>query len=468
MSKNEPPLDHEQARLAKLKALLDAGDEPYKLGFERSHTLGELVAKYSAIEPGTDTGDDVRVAGRIRTIRRHGKLLFADLQDSAGKVQLFVDAASLAERFEDFGELDIGDWAGAWGTVIATKRGELSVRIAGFEILSKCLHPLPEKWHGLKDVEIRYRHRYVDLITNPRSMEILLARSNAVASIRSWLQDRDFIEVETPMLQPIPGGALAKPFVTFHETLGMNLFLRIAPELYLKRLVVGGVEKVFEINRNFRNEGVSTQHNPEFTMLELYQAFGDYYTMAELLEGIVRVAAMAVRGTLKFEYQGRELDLESPFRRVRLVDLVREAGFDADVDGPSLMELYEKQIESTLFQPTFVMDFPREVSPLARRHRTDDGFTEHLDLVIGGIEIGPAYSELTDPIDQRARFAEQLRRRESGDQEAHLVDEDFLLALEYGMPPTGGLGLGIDRMVRILADVPSIREVILFPVLRPE
>lgn len=486
MSKIPESGDHEQARLNKLDALITAGDEPYKLGFERTHTTGDIIEKYANLEAGTETADVVRIAGRLMTLRVHGALAFGDLQDASGKIQLFAHSDELADRFAAFCDLDMGDWVGAWGRVMTTRRGELSVKIAGFELLSKCLRPLPEKWHGLKDVELRYRQRYLDLITNPRAREILDARSRVVSTMRTWLEERGFIEVETPMLQTIPGGAIARPFVTHHEALGSNLYLRIAPELYLKRLVVGGVEKVFEINRNFRNEGVSTQHNPEFTMLELYEAFGDYNTMAELLEGLIRTAAMAVLGTLEFEYQGRALDLTTPFRRARLIDLVREAGADPDGDlhedcdklgvsydpdwgwGKLMLEIYDKKVEPNLFQPTFVLDFPREVSPLARQHREDPRFTEHLDLVICGMEIAPAYSELTDPIDQRRRFAEQLRQREGGDVEAHLMDEEFLRALEYGMPPTGGLGLGIDRLAMILTDSASIREVILFPALRPE
>lgn len=472
----------EEVRLAKVAELRARGEEPFKAGFERTHTAADVAAAHAGLPPATETQDRASVAGRVMTIRRHGKLAFADVRDGSGRIQLFAQADRLGPRFQDFCDLDLGDWVGGWGDVVATRRGELSIRLDGFQLLTKCLRPWPEKWHGLKDVELRLRQRYLDLATNPEAREIVSARSAAVACMRSWLSERGFIEVETPMLHPIPGGALAKPFVTFHEALGMSLYLRIAPELYLKRLVIGGIERVFEINRNFRNEGVSFKHNPEFTMLELYQAFADYLDMADILEGLVRETAGTVCGSLRIPFQGAELDLESPFRRERLVDLVAELGVDPDADlagtcerlgvphdpawpwGKLLLEIYEKKVEPALAQPTFVIDFPREISPLARPHRSDPRFTEHLDLVIGGMEIAPAYSELTDPIDQRARFEAQVK---SADEEAaQVVDEDFLHALEYGMPPCGGLGLGVDRLVMLLTGSASIRDVILFPALR--
>lgn len=478
--------DHEAARRAKLDALRAAGEEPFKLGFERTHFAGDLIAKYSNLPPHTETGEQVRVGGRVMVLRGHGKLAFRDLVESSGKIQLLAQAEHMGERFEAFCDLDIGDWVGAWGEVVTTKTGELSVRLDGFDILTKSLRPWPEKFHGLKDVELRYRQRYLDLAINPRAREILEVRSNVVAAIRSFLTERGFIEVETPMLQPLHGGALARPFVTHHGVLGMDMYLRIAPELYLKRLVVGGVERVFEVNRNFRNEGVSFKENPEFTMLELYQAFADYHEMAALIEELLKFVAEGVRGSLRIPYQGKEIDLESGFRRARLIELVAEAGVDPDADlvaqcdrlevphdpkwpwGKLLWEIYEKKVEPSIFQPTFVMDVPKEVSPLARQHRDDPRFTEHLDLVIAGVERAVAYSELTDPDDQRARFEAQAALRKAGDEEAHVIDEDFLKALEYGMPPAGGLGLGIDRLTMLLTDSASIREVILFPALRPE
>jgi lysyl-tRNA synthetase class 2 len=474
------------ARLAKLRALEARGGTGYRLSFDRTHTASDIAGKHQGLDPGVETGEQVRVTGRVMTVRRHGKVAFADLADQSGRIQLFAQADRLGDRLDDFAELDIGDWVGAWGEVVTTRRGELSVRIDGFELLTKSLRPWPEKWHGLTNVERRYRQRYLDLATNARAREIFAARSTMVAEMRSWLVARGFVEVETPMLHPIAGGALAKPFVTHHEVLDMDLFLRIAPELYLKRLLVGGLERVFEINRVFRNEGVSVKYNPEFTMLELYQAFADYHDMADLIEGLLRHVAIAVAGSLTIAWQGHELDFERPFRRARLVDLVHEAGADPDGDlraecerlgipydpswpkGKVLHEIYEKKVEHTLIQPTFVMDFPREVSPLARPHRDDPSYTEHLELVVAGMEIAPAYSELTDPIDQRARFEAQAALRQGGDEEAHNLDEDFLRALEYGMPPAGGLGLGVDRLAMLLTDSASIREVIFFPALRPE
>jgi lysyl-tRNA synthetase class 2 len=463
------------------------GDEaPAPFRFDRTAGIGELIGRHGALAPGLDTGEQARIAGRIQTVRGHGRIAFADLADWTGQIQLFAQAARLGDRFDGFLALGVGDWVGAWGEVITTRTGELSLRVDGFELLSKSQRPWPDKRSGLRDVESRHRQRYLDLATSERAREVLLARSQTVSEIRRFLAARRFVEVETPMLHPIPGGALAKPFVTHHETLGVDLYLRIAPELYLKRLLVGGLEKVFEINRNFRNEGVSTQHNPEFTMLEAYEAFADYFTMADLLEALIRDAAQAVTGGLSVPWWDGDIDFEPPFRRVRLIDLVREAGADPDGDlaaecdrlgvphdprwpwGKLLVEIYEKKVERTLIQPTFVMDFPQDVSPLARPHRSDPRFTEHLELVIAGMEIAPAYSELNDPAIQRAKFLAQAAGNLGPAEEAHRLDEDYLTALEYGMPPAGGLGLGIDRLVMILTDSHSIREVILFPALRPE
>ncbi len=480
------PSDHRQARLAKLDALAASGVEAYKLGFERTHEIGKIVEAHKDLPPESETQEKVRIAGRLLTLRRHGKLAFADLRDQSGQMQLFIRAENLESDFEAFNELDLGDWVGAWGRVVTTRKGELSVLIDGFELLSKSLLPLPEKFHGLKDVETRYRQRHLDLIANPEAMQLLNARSATVAAIRSFFGGRGYVEVETPILQPLPGGALAKPFKTFHETLGIDLYLRIAPELYLKRLVVGGVEKVFEVNRNFRNEGVSFKDNPEFTMLEAYEAFGDYNSMAALLEDMAFEVAMQVMGSADVLHGDSAISLKPPFRRARLIDLVEEAGAATGGDltqecerleiafdpkwpwGKLLLEIYEKMVEPNLMQPTFVMDYPLDCSPLARRHRSDPRFTEHLDLVIAGMEVGVAYSELTDPIEQRRRFEDQALAREGGDDEAHSVDEDFLRALEYGMPPTGGIGFGIDRFVMVLTGKTSIREVILFPSMRPE
>jgi len=486
-------VDLEQQRVAKVDALREQGIDPYPVRFDRTHTAAEIHAAHDSIEAGAETGVAVAVAGRLMLSRRQGKLSFGVLRDKSGEIQLFVEQARLGdEAYERFQELDLGDWVGAHGEVVKTKRGELSVRIADFTLLAKAIRPLPEKWHGLKDVEQRYRQRYLDLLMNERARMIVEVRSKAISEMRTFLTSKGFTEVETPMLQPTPGGALAKPFVTHMNALDLDLFLRIAPELYLKRLIVGGLERVFEINRNFRNEGVSVKYNPEFTMLEAYQAFADYHDMMTLLEEMIGHVAQAVLGTTDHTYQGRPMPLAAPFPRRRLIELASEAigekldldmtpgdagkiaeAHDVPVDpawgtGKIVVEIYEKHVEPNLFEPTFVLDFPRETSPLARPHREDPRFTEHFDLVIAGMEVGPAYSELTDPIDQRARFEAQAHAHAAGDEEAMVVDEDFLKALEYGMPPTGGLGFGVDRFAMILTDSPSIREVILFPLLRPE
>ena len=483
----------EQQRLAKIEALRAAGVDPYPVRFDRTHTAAEIHSTFDSIEPGGESREQASVAGRLMLSRRQGKLSFAELQDATGRIQLFVEKDRLGdEAYARFAELDLGDWVGASGDIVKTKRGELSVRPEEVVLLSKAIRPLPEKWHGLKDVELRYRQRYLDLISNPDTKRIVEIRARAITAIREFLIGRGFIEVETPMLQPTPGGALAKPFVTHMNALDLDLYLRIAPELYLKRLIIGGLERVFEINRNFRNEGVSVKYNPEFTMLEAYQAFSDYHDMMELMEAYIGHAAREVLGTTEHTYQGRPMPLGGPFPRRRLIELASEAiGEKLDLDmtseearkiaeahdvpcdpawgtGKIVVEIYEKHVEPNLFEPTFVLDFPREASPLARPHREDPRFTEHFDLVMAGMEIGPAYSELTDPIDQRERFEAQARQRAAGDEEAMVLDEDFLRALEYGMPPTGGLGFGIDRFTMILADAPSIREVILFPLLRPE
>jgi lysyl-tRNA synthetase, class II len=485
--------DLEQQRIAKVEALRSSGVDPYPVRFDRTHTAAEIHDAHDGIEAGSETGERAAVAGRLMLNRRQGKLSFGVLRDASGEIQLFVEQARLGDSSYDlFQDLDLGDWVGAHGEVVKTKRGEVSVRIESFTLLAKAIRPLPEKWHGLKDVEQRYRQRYLDLLMNPASRRIVEIRSQTVDEMRSFLRARGFMEVETPMLQPTPGGALAKPFVTHMNALDLDLYLRIAPELYLKRLIVGGMERVFEINRNFRNEGTSVKYNPEFTMLEAYQAFADYHDMMALLEEMIGHVAQAVLRTTDHTYQGRPMPLAAPFPRRRLIELASDAiGEKLDLDmtpadvgkiaeahgvpvdpgwgtGKVVVEIYEKHVEPNLFEPTFVLDFPRETSPLARPHRDDPRFTEHFDLVIAGMEVGPAYSELTDPMDQRARFEAQARAHAAGDEEAMVVDEDFLRALEYGMPPTGGLGFGVDRFTMILADAPSIREVILFPLLRPE
>lgn len=434
-------------------------------------------------------GERVSVAGRIVLLRRHGKLTFATLRDATGDIQLFLSEDTLGDSYVLLDDLDLGDIIGAKGEIVTTKRGELSIKSERLTLLTKALWPLPEKWHGVRDPELRFRRRYLEFATDPDSRRIVRARAKTVAALRETLAQQGFLEVETPVLQATHGGALAKPFVTHHEALDIGLYLRIAPELYLKRLLVGGFDRVFEIGRNFRNEGIDWEHNPEFTILEAYQAYGTYEDMMDLDEALVTAAALAVRGSLTFDYKGRTLDLSTPWRRASILELVSKAvgeeitlerddlGAVADrqgvrVDpawgpGKIVLEIYEKLVEHELWEPTFVKDFPREVSPLARPHRSEPGLTEQFDLVIAGMEIGPSYSELTDPDEQRARFELQQAAKRRGDQEAHPLDEEFLRALEHGMPPAGGLGFGVDRMTMILADVPTIREVIAFPHLRP-
>jgi len=478
-------------RLEKLDELRADGINPYALRYDRRDATAEIQERFASLEDGEESGYTAALAGRIMALRRHGKACFADIEDRGGRLQLMASVDSLGEpAYDMFQELDIGDWIGAEGEVFKSRRGEITVRVATFVLLSKSLRPLPEKWHGLKDVELRYRQRYLDLIVNPVVRENLMVRVKTIGELRRFLDARDFVEVETPMLQPIPGGATARPFITYHQALGQNLYMRIAPELYLKRCIVGGLEKVYEINRNFRNEGISYKHNPEFTMLEFYWAYVDYYDLAAFLEEMLVEVVRAVKGTLAFDYQGVHLDLTPPWRRVTLMQAVSEAvkqeigtytpedelralAAEREVPlekgwgtGKIATELFEKLVEPNLWEPTLVMDYPREVSPLARLHRDDPLLTERFELIAAGREIANAFSELIDPIDQRERFEEQARQRERGDEEAHLVDYDYLRALEYGMPPTGGLGLGVDRLVMLLTDSHSIREVILFPHLR--
>jgi len=479
-------------RLAKVEALRESGIEPYPPNFEPNATAAGIAAAHSDLADGEESGVEVAVAGRLMGLRHVGKLAFGVLQDASGRIQLFAISAGLGDRFDVFTDLDIGDLVGVRGEVIKTKRGELSVRVDEFSLLAKSLRPLPEKWHGLQDVEKRYRQRYVDLMVNEESRSILRACSATVAALRDSFGRRGFIEVETPVLQPIASGAMARPFETHHNALDMNMYLRIAVELYLKRLVIGGVERVFEMAKTFRNEGVSPRHNPEFTMLESYQAYADYYDVMDLLEGVVGEVAMAVCGTTDLTYQERPMPLGGPWPRLDYVDAVsrrtdiawdlamplpdaRKAakGLGLEIDeawgvGKIVSEAFEEHVESTLWEPTIVMDFPVEISPLARRHRNDPLKTERFEVIVAGRELANAFSELNDPVDQRHRFEGQLQAKAAGDDEAHPMDEDFLRALEYGMPPTGGLGIGVDRLVMLLTDQASIREVILFPAMRPE
>ncbi|HEX6261933.1 MAG TPA: lysine--tRNA ligase [Actinomycetota bacterium] len=485
--------DPREARRRKLEALRERGVAPFALRFDRSARAADLHEKHAGLEADAETGEVVRVAGRLMTLRRHGRLSFVTLRDGSGEIQLMLADGVLSEDgLALLADLDLGDWVGAEGEVVTTRRGELSVRATELTLLTKALRPLPEKWHGLKDVEARYRQRYLDLVANPEVAERVRQKARVLHAMREHLDGLGFVEVETPVLQPVPGGGLARPFETKHEALDVHMYLRIALELHLKRLLVGGLERVYEIGRTFRNEGVSTKYNPEFTMLEAYQAFASYEEMMELVEGLVKAAADAAIGTRRFTYRGTEIDLDAPWPRRTVIELVSEAAgeevsLDTSVEelrrlaqrhgidphetwgpGKLILELFEKLVEETLITPTIVKDFPREVSPLARPHRDDPRLTEHFDLIMGGVELAPAYSELADPDEQRARFEEQAAQKAAGEEETHPFDEEFLVALEHGMPPAGGLGLGIDRLLVILTDAPSIREVILFPALRPQ
>ena len=480
-------------RLEKVEAMRARGEEPYPVRFERTDRTVDVRVEFGDLDAGQETGKDVAVAGRVLNLRRLGKLIFVVLQDAWGTIQLFVDRKTLGEdEFETFETIDSGDWIGCRGEVMTTRRGELSVRISGFELLSKALRPLPEKWHGLQDKERRYRQRYLDLIVNEEARRIAMVRAGILSELRKQFEARGFLEVETPVLQSLAGGALARPFVTHHNALDIDMYLRIATELHLKRLVVGGFERVFELSRIFRNEGIDATHNPEFTTLEAYQALADYTDMMDLMEEIIPAVAIAATGGTVVEYQGRTVDLTPPYQRRTLLGLVSEAvGESVTLDwnsdrlvellrrhgvepqsgwGPGKMvtELFESLVEPHLWDPVFVIDHPKETSPLARVHREDPNLTERFELFAGNLEFVNAFSELNDPVDQRLRFEQQAKAKAEGDEEAHPIDEDYVKALEYGLPPTGGLGIGVDRLVMLLTDQATIREVLLFPTMRPE
>jgi lysyl-tRNA synthetase class 2 len=485
--------EQRQARLAKVAAIRDAGGEPYPVAGERTATLAELAERHAGLEPGTETGVVESVVGRIMLQRDQGKLIFATIRDGDGAIQLFVSRAVLGDdAFAAFRDLDLGDWVVATGEVMTTRRGELSIKVTSATLLAKAIRPWPDKWHGLADVDTRFRQRYVDLAVNEDARRVFDVRFAMIDALRGILRERRFVEVETPVLQPVAGGATARPFVTYHHALDMTLYLRIALELPLKRLLVGGLERVFEIGRVFRNEGISTRHNPEFTMLEAYQAFTDYHGMMDLTEALVAGAAHSVLGSTTVTLDERTISLAAPFRRATMLDLIEEhAGVrvhpardpaelrriadDLGVPvepwygpGKLVLEIYEKTTEPHVVGPTFVCDYPLEVSPLARRHRDDPLLTERFELLVNGRELANAFTELNDPVDQLARFEDQARLKAAGDDEANDVDEDYVRALEYGLPPCGGLGIGIDRLTMLLAGVGSIREVLLFPHLRPE
>ena len=483
--------EQESLRREKLVKLQEEGKDPFDVyKVKRTHSSKQVKDNFEELE-----GKEVTVAGRIMSKRGQGKVVFSDIYDRDGKIQLFIKIDEVGEEaLKQYKTNDLGDWVAATGEVFKTKTGEVSVKVKTVELISKSLKPLPEKWHGLKDPDLRYRQREVDIITNPEVKDTFIKRSQIISGIRTFLDNRGFLEVETPMLATIAGGASARPFITHHNTLDLDMFLRIAPELYLKRCIVAGFEKVYELGRTFRNEGMSVRHNPEFTMIELYQAFADYNDMMELTENMVAEVCKKVNGTTKVTYQGAEIDFMPPWRRITMVDAVKEyAGVDynefkSDSDaqavakeknlefskplntvtkGEVLNALYEEFCEEHMIQPTFIIDYPVEISPLTKKKRGNEMFTERFEGFVFGRELCNAYSELNDPIVQRERFAQQEKERELGDDEAYMIDEEFMSALETGMPPTGGLGIGIDRLIMFLTDSASIRDVILFPTMKP-
>lgn len=484
-----------QQRIKKLEELRSLGVNPYSNNFRVIDSSDGITEQYGDLssEELEEKKYHCTIAGRIIALRSFGKAAFAHIQDDKGKTQIYFKKEIIGdEAYTILKKLDIGDYIGIEGMIFRTKTGELTVEVEKFSVLSKAIRPLPEKWHGLTDIEARYRQRYVDLIVNRDVKEVFVTRSRIIKYIREFLDKKGFLEVETPMMQPIPGGAAARPFKTHHNALGIDLFLRIAPELYLKRLIVGGFERVYEINRNFRNEGISTRHNPEFTMLEFYMAYADYNDLMLMTERLFTELANNIRNSLKISAWGHEIDLTPPWERLTLKDAVlrytdidkeilenREAALQwakynevplkgDETPAKITLEIFEKKVEGHLINPTFIIDYPTEISPLAKRKTSDPDLTERFELFIGGIEVANAFSELTDPEDQRGRFLSQESERAGGDEEAHKMDDDFVRALEYGMPPTAGEGIGIDRLVMLFTGQTSIRDVILFPHMRPE
>lgn len=478
-----------QIRKDKLKELQEQGKDPFEITkFNRTNTAGEIKANYEEFE-----NKDVTVAGRIIAKRIMGKASFCTIQDSDEKIQSYVSINDLGEEnYKAFKTWDIGDIIGITGFVFKTRTEEISVHAKEVTLLSKSLRPLPEKFHGLKDVDLRYRQRYVDLIVNPEVKKTFILRSQIIKEVKAYLDSKGYLEVDTPILSTIAGGAAARPFITHHNTLDLDMYLRIANELYLKRLIVGGFDKVYEMGRMFRNEGMDIKHNPEFTNIELYSAYEDYNDMMDITEDMFRTVSQKVLGTAKINYQGTDLDLESPWKRISMIEAIKEVtGVDfntietdeqaiaiaeekkVEIDpikktrGDIINTFFEEFVEETLIQPTFIYDYPVEVSPLTKRKPSDKRLTERFEVFIGGREYGNAYSELNDPIDQYERFKKQAEAREAGDEEANMMDDDFINALEYGMPPTGGLGIGIDRLVMLLTDSASIRDVLLFPTMKP-
>ena len=483
--------EQERLRREKLAELKSEGKDPFDVyKVDRTHTSEQVKSNFEDLE-----GKEVTVAGRIMSKRGQGKVVFSDVHDRDGKIQLFIKIDEVGEeQLKSYKTFDLGDMVEATGEVFKTRTEEISIKVKNFQLICKSLKPLPEKWHGLKDPDLRYRQREVDLITNPEVKDTFIKRSQIIRGIREFLDNRGFLEVETPILSPIAGGAAARPFITHHNTLDIDMYLRIATELYLKRLIVGGFEKVYDMGKNFRNEGMSVRHNPEFTMIELYEAYSDYNDMMEIMENLAAYVCEKVNGTTKVMYQGTEIDFKPPWRRITMVDAVKEyAGIDFNAiasdeeaqaiakekhlefpkplntvtKGEVLNALYEEFAEQHMIQPTFVMDYPVEISPLTKKKRGNEMFTERFEGFVFGREICNAYSELNDPIVQRERFEQQAKERELGDDEAYMIDEEFMSALETGMPPTGGLGFGVDRLIMFLTDAPSIRDVLLFPTMKP-
>jgi len=475
-------------RLEKLQALKELGVNPYPYRYDRTHKSVEVIDNFEKL---TESQTKVRLAGRLISLRGHGKILFAHVMDGCGRLQIYARKDDMGEDFQIFKKLDIGDFVGVEGTVFKTQTGEITIKVEKTEILAKSLRPLPEKWHGLQDKELRYRHRYLDLIATPEVKDVFIKRALITKEIRNFLDDRGFLEVETPVLQPIYGGAAAKPFVTHHNALDMTLYLRIADELYLKRLIIGGFERVYEMSKDFRNEGMDKYHNPEFTMLEFYWAYADYNDLMTMIEELFRHLALKVNGTLELPFGEQMIDFGKPFIRLPYFKMINEAcGCDvSELDEAELEKitdqhhidtgkckgrgdyfdvLFEHFVEPKLIQPTFLMDFPIEISPLAKIHRSNPRLAERFELFIAGFEFGNAFSELNDPQDQRNRMEQQSKLIERGHEEAQPVDEDFIYAMEHGMPPTAGYGLGIDRLAMLLTNSPSIRDIILFPTMKPE
>jgi len=473
-----------------IEELKREGIDPFGHSFNRTYKIKDLIEENKDLQVGECGKEKASVAGRLMALRTHGKAIFANIEDVSGRIQIYIKSNKVGEdAFKLFSKIGVGDILGVSGLIFRTRTGEVTVFVEEFSLLCKSVRSLPEKWHGLKDVEIRYRKRYLDLIVNPSVREIFIKRSKVIQSIRNFLDNRGFLEVQTPIMQPIPGGATARPFITHHNTLHRDLYLRIATELYLKRLIVGGLEKVYELGCDFRNEGISTKHNPEFTMLELYEAYGDYHSMMTITEELIIYVIKNVFGSLEVEYQGNKINFTPPWKRISMYKAIEEVSginiekilqkdFDKIIKehdlnikgkinrGEITNELFEKYVEPTLIQPTLIFDYPLEISPLSKQKKDNPELVERFELFVNSMELANAFTELNDPAEQKRRFEEQVAKREAGDMESHFMDEDYIEALEYGMPPTGGLGIGIDRLIMLLTDSDSIKEVILFPQLK--